>query len=68
LQLVAEVEAWVNKYCAEKLAVSTSVKSLQEARAGGATALFGEKYGEEVRVVEIGDISQVRVCLSSTHC
>jgi alanyl-tRNA synthetase len=68
LQLVAEVEAWVNKYCAEKLAVSTSVKSLQEARARGATALFGEKYGEEVRVVEIGDISQVHVCISSTHC
>jgi alanyl-tRNA synthetase len=63
VQLVAEVEAWVNNHCMDSLAVATSVKSLQEARAGGATALFGEKYGEEVRVVKIGDVSQVRGCL-----
>ncbi len=39
-------------------ALLTEEMSLQEARAAGAVALFGEKYGERVRVVQIGDYSK----------
>ena len=50
-----EVEARVNEILLEDLAVSAQVMSQAEARAMGAMALFGEKYGERVRVISVGD-------------
>ncbi|MBU6243641.1 MAG: alanine--tRNA ligase [Actinomycetales bacterium] len=50
-----EVEARVNEVLLEDLSVSAHVMSQAEARAMGAMALFGEKYGDQVRVVSVGD-------------
>ena len=54
---IAKVEALVNEKIAEGLPVVTAVMGLDEARQSGAMALFGEKYGDEVRVVKMGDFS-----------
>lgn len=54
---LSEVEAIVNRQILSGLPINTEVKSLQEARESGATALFGEKYGEVVRVVKMGEYS-----------
>lgn len=51
------IERIVNEAILEMYAVKTSLKSLEQAREMGATALFGEKYGDEVRVVEVADFS-----------
>lgn len=50
-----EVEKEVNRLILQNHPLSTRVKPLQQAIAEGATALFGEKYGEEVRTVSIGE-------------
>ncbi len=55
---IAQVEAIVNKKIAEDIAVETKVMSMDEAKKTGAMALFGEKYGESVRVVCMGDFSK----------
>ena len=52
------VAAIVNHEIARNVAVTTEVKPYQDAVEGGATALFGEKYGDTVRVVEIPNFSQ----------
>jgi alanyl-tRNA synthetase len=52
---LAEVEARVNEILLEDLAVSAQVMSQADARAMGAMALFGEKYGDQVRVISVGD-------------
>jgi len=52
-ELVA-VQSSVNFYVRQNTEVSTRVMSPDDARKLGATALFGEKYGEEVRVVSMG--------------
>ena len=51
---LAEVEADVNAYIRQNDAVSTRLMTPDEAIAEGAMALFGEKYGDEVRVVSMG--------------
>ena len=53
-----EIETIVEKKIDEDIAIKTSVKSLNEAKKEGATALFGEKYGDKVRVVTIGEFSK----------
>jgi alanyl-tRNA synthetase len=51
----AAVEQRVNDEVLKNRPVNTSIRDTQEAIAAGATALFGEKYGDQVRVVAIGD-------------
>ncbi len=53
-----EVEALVNAQIAADLPVVTAEMTLEEAKKTGAMALFGEKYGETVRVVSMGDFSK----------
>lgn len=55
---IKRAEKIINDWIGEKLPVSTKVMKLEEAQATGATALFGEKYEDEVRVVSVSDISK----------
>lgn len=54
---IAKTERIVNEQILKAIDVETLVKSIDEARKMGATALFGEKYGETVRIVKMGDFS-----------
>ncbi|HUQ88286.1 MAG TPA: alanine--tRNA ligase [Vicinamibacterales bacterium] len=62
-----EVERLVNQAILENAPVNTAVKNTQEAIAAGATALFGEKYGDKVRVVSIGDGAFSTELCGGTH-
>jgi alanyl-tRNA synthetase len=55
-QLLA-IERLVNEEIRENHLVETRIMSLQDAKGSGALALFGEKYGDQVRVLRMGDFS-----------
>ncbi|MFL6128061.1 MAG: alanine--tRNA ligase [Mycobacteriales bacterium] len=63
--VLADVEDEVNEVLARDLDVHAFLTSQDEAKRIGALAMFGEKYGDEVRVVEIGDYS--RELCGGTH-
>jgi len=62
---IAKVESIVNEEIQKALPVETREMSLEDARKTGAMALFGEKYGEKVRVVSMADFS-IELC-GGTH-
>ena len=55
---IAKTEELVNAEIAKNNAVVTEVMNIEQAKATGAMALFGEKYEEDVRVVSMGDFSK----------
>jgi alanyl-tRNA synthetase len=59
------IEDDINEKVSRGVAVNTQVMDLEAARKSGATALFGEKYGDSVRVVSMGDFS--RELCGGTH-
>jgi alanyl-tRNA synthetase len=54
---IAKVESIVNEFILSAQSVTSTEMPIEEAKKTGATALFGEKYGEFVRVVKMGDFS-----------
>jgi alanyl-tRNA synthetase len=54
----SEIERIVNEKILEGIPVSTEIKKTEEAMKSGAMALFGEKYGDTVRVVSVDDFSK----------
>ncbi len=54
---LADVESHINQRLVDNTAVHTTVTSKEEAEKMGAIAFFGDKYGEKVRVVQVGDFS-----------
>ncbi len=64
---IAEVEDLVNGYILKNEPVNTNVMAIEEAMAGGAMALFGEKYGSAVRVLSVGDGVFSKELCGGTH-
>jgi alanyl-tRNA synthetase len=64
-QEVEKTEALMNKWIYEKYQVKTDVMDIEQAKLTGATALFGEKYDDVVRVVSITDGEN---CISKEFC
>ncbi|MEM8542751.1 MAG: alanine--tRNA ligase [Cyanobacteria bacterium P01_H01_bin.119] len=62
---VQQVEAQVNTWIAEAHSADIAIMALDEAKAKGATAMFGEKYGAEVRVIDFPGVS-MELC-GGTH-
>ena len=60
-----DIERLVNQYIRSNTPVNIESKDIEDARAAGAMALFGEKYDDVVRVVSVGDIS-MELC-GGTH-
>lgn len=55
---ISKVEEIVNREISSHISVKTEVMDIEEAKKSGAMALFGEKYGDKVRVVSMGDFSK----------
>ena len=64
--VIGEIEERVNSQLAEDLEITDEVMDIDAARASGAMALFGEKYGSRVRVVSIGGDWSRELC-AGTH-
>ncbi|MBK8302872.1 MAG: hypothetical protein IPK98_05530 [Chloracidobacterium sp.] len=64
---IAEVEDLVNREILKNEPVNTNVMAIEEAMAGGAMALFGEKYGADVRVLSVGDGVFSKELCGGTH-
>ena len=62
---IKKVEDWVNDKILRNLSVETKVMNIEDAKNSGAVALFGEKYGDKVRVVSMEDAS-IELC-GGTH-
>lgn len=60
-----EVEEIINRDVLAAAPVTAHIMALDQAKAAGAIALFGEKYGEEVRMIQVGDFS--RELCAGTH-
>ena len=58
LEELKKVENLVNEKIQEQIPVVTDIMDTEEAKKSGAMALFGEKYGDKVRVVSMGDFSK----------
>jgi alanyl-tRNA synthetase len=64
---LAEIQRWVNEKIRQSLPVKPKIVPYKQAIAEGAIALFAEKYGEEVRMVEIGEPAISRELCGGTH-
>ncbi|MBK8465597.1 MAG: alanine--tRNA ligase [Chloracidobacterium sp.] len=64
---IAEVEDLVNREILKNEPVNTNIMAIEEAMAGGAMALFGEKYGADVRVLSVGDGVFSKELCGGTH-
>jgi alanyl-tRNA synthetase len=64
---IAQVEAQVNQLIWQNTATTTRIMPTQAAIEAGATAMFGEKYGDEVRVVSMGNASFSTELCGGTH-
>ena len=59
---IAETEKLVNEWIARGIDVTKKVTTVEEAKAEGAMALFGSKYGDQVTLYTIGDVSKEICC------
>ena len=66
-QEIEKTECLMNKWVGKKLPVQTAVMNIEEAKLTGATALFGEKYDDVVRVVSIGGAKKCK-CGGGCKC
>jgi alanyl-tRNA synthetase len=66
-QELIEIEDLVNRYILENQPVNTSVMAIEEAMRSGAIALFGEKYGSDVRVLSVGEGTFSKELCGGTH-
>ncbi|MGB7201197.1 MAG: alanine--tRNA ligase [Pyrinomonadaceae bacterium] len=64
---IQEAEDLVNRYILKNEPVTTNVMALEEAMLSGAVAMFGEKYGGEVRVLSVGDGAFSKELCGGTH-
>lgn len=64
---IAEVEDLVNRYILQNEPVTTDLMKIEDAMRSGAVAMFGEKYGAEVRVLSVGNGEFSRELCGGTH-